>query len=141
MDSRTADFIKRWEGCRLKAYQDQGGVWTIGYGQTGRNIGPGTVWTQDQAEAALEHFLAALEQVVRALLEVPVSEDQFTALMSFAYNLGTAALGRSALLKKLNAGDVQGAAEEFIKWDMAAGKHNPGLANRRHAERALFLKK
>lgn len=136
----AAEVIKKFEGCRLKAYQDQGGIWTVGFGQTGPNIGPATVWTQAQADAALVHFLESLDRVVMDLVKVPINENQYVALMSFAYNVGTAALARSSVLRLLNQGDYSGAADCFRSWVKVKGRTNQGLVNRREAERALFLK-
>jgi lysozyme len=136
----ATDLIKGFEGCRLKAYQDVGGVWTCGWGSTGPDVGPNTVWTQAQADSRLEHVVTAVESVVKSLVHVTLSENQLAALVCFAYNVGTSALGGSTLLKKLNAGDPRGASDEFIKWDHVKGKVVPGLLNRRHAERALFCK-
>lgn len=138
--SLAADLIKKFEGCRLHAYLDGGGVATIGYGQTGPAIHLGLTWTQDRADAALEHFLAAEESVLRSLIHVPVSENQFAALMSLAYNIGTAAFGGSTLLRKLNAWDYTGAAECFAAWNHDNGKVDAGLTSRRAAERAVFLR-
>ena len=140
--SLAADLIKRFEGCRLEAYPDPatgGKPWTVGYGCTGPGIGPGTIWTQQQAEDELEHRLFAERQVLDSLVTAPVSENQMAALLSLAWNIGTAALGGSHLLRLLNAGDVQGAADAFLAWNHAAGKVMPGLTTRREAERAVFL--
>lgn len=138
----AAELIKQFEGCRLHAYPDPatgGKPYTVGYGCTGPGIGPNTVWTQAQADAALAHRLQALEQVVRSLVTVPATENQIAALCSLAWNIGTHALAGSTLLKKLNARDAQGAAAEFMRWDLAAGHVMPGLVKRRAAEKAAFL--
>lgn len=135
--------IKEFEGCRLKAYQDSVGVWTIGYGWTqpvnGRKIGPGMVIDQATAERLLKCGLVQYEQGVNQLVKVIVTQGQFDALVSFAYNLGLRSLSTSTLLRKLNAGDRQGAADEFGKWVNAGGVRLNGLVKRREAERKLFL--
>lgn len=134
--------IKEFEGCRLKAYQDSVGVWTIGYGWTqpvdGRKIGPGMVIDQATAERLLKCGLVQYEQGVNQLVKVIITPGQFDALVSFAYNLGLRSLSTSTLLRKLNAGDKQGAADEFGKWVNAGGVRLNGLVKRREAERKLF---
>ena len=136
------DLIKKFEGLRLKSYKCPGGKWTIGYGHTGQSIKSGQTITEHQADAILDVDVDKFERGVLAALDGhPVTENQFSALVSFAFNLGTAALARSSLLKKLKAGDIAGAAAEFMKWQYAAGKVLPGLLKRRAEERALFLTK
>jgi len=143
------ELIKRFEGCRLEAYKCPAGVWTIGYGHT-EDVKPGMKITQHQAEVMLEHDLIEYENGVKYLLgDHPVTENQFAALVSFAYNCGTdidlddkpEGLGDSTLLKKFLRGDIEGAGMEFLKWTRAGGKVLPGLVKRRKAERALFLTK
>ena len=95
--------------------------------------------TQAQAEAYLREYLRAFEKAVNKVLECSVTQNQFDALVSFAYNLGAGALRNSTLLKRLHAGDVKGAADEFPKWNKAAGKVLEGLTRRRMMERQLFL--
>lgn len=135
--------IKEFEGCRLKAYQDSVGVWTIGYGWTqpvdGRKIGPGMVIDQATAGHLLKCGLVQYEQGVNQLVKVIITQGQFDALVSFSYNLGLRALSTSTLIRKLNAGDKQGAADEFGKWVNAGGVRLNGLVKRREAERKLFL--
>ena len=135
--------IKEFEGCRLKAYQDSVGVWTIGYGWTqpvdGRKIGPSMVIDQATAERLLKCGLVQYEQGVNQLVKVIITQGQFDALVSFAYNLGLRALSTSTLLRKLNAGDKHCAADEFGKWVNAGGVRLNGLVKRREAERKLFL--
>ena len=137
---QAVDLLKQFEGFRANAYQDQGGVWTCGFGSTGPRVGPSTTVTEAEAEGMLRHTLEALAHVLDDLVKVPLTENQRCALLSFTYNAGTSALARSTLLVKLNEGDDAGAADEFLKWTYVKGKPNVGLANRRHAERALFLK-
>lgn len=133
------DLIKKFEGLRLQAYQDSVGVWTIGYGST-EGVWDGQTITEDEAEARLRHDLKTAETAVSAMAHVPLTDNQFAALVSFAFNLGAHALRESTLLRKLNASDYKGAAEEFLKWRFAGSKLLLGLQLRRQAERALFLK-
>lgn len=135
--------IKRFEGLELSAYQDSVGVWTIGYGHTSAagdpQVTPGQRITEAEAEAILRKDLRYFEDGVRDVVKVPLNSDQFSALVSFAFNLGVGALGGSTLLRKLNAGDYQGAANEFPRWVKAGGQTLLGLVKRRNAEQALFL--
>lgn len=135
--------IKQFEGCRLTAYQDSVGVWTIGYGWTqpvdGKPIRAGMTIKQDTAERLLKTGLVSYENDVTRLVKVGLSQGQFDALVSFTYNLGARSLSTSTLLQKLNAGDYAGAADEFLRWNKAGGKVLTGLTRRREAERALFL--
>jgi lysozyme len=131
---------KQFEGCKLTAYQDSVGVWTIGYGHTGSIVNRmGVVITQAQADSLLMQDIARFEDGVNKLVKVPLNQNQFDALVDFSFNLGLGNLGSSTLLKKLNAGDIKGAAEEFLRWDKAGGKVLAGLTRRRKAERDLFL--
>lgn len=135
--------IKRFEGLRLQAYQDSVGVWTIGYGWTqpvaGRKIGAGMAINAATAERLLACGVAQFEQGVERRVTVPITQGQFDALVSFTYNLGLRALENSTLLRRLNAGDRQGAADQFGRWVNAGGVRLDGLVSRRAAERALFL--
>lgn len=135
--------IKQFEGCRLTAYQDSVGVWTIGYGWTrpvdGVPVRSGMTIKQEVAERLLKTGLVSYEKDVSKLVKVKLAQGQFDALVSFAYNLGARALSTSTLLKRLNAGDYRGAADEFLRWNKAGGKVLAGLTRRREAERALFL--
>jgi GH24 family phage-related lysozyme (muramidase) len=130
--------IKSFEGLRLQAYQDAVGVWTIGYGTT-RGVTPDLEITQEQAETLLQEDLNKFEQAVNSVTTVPLNDNQFSALVSFTYNVGAGALQNSTLLKLLNDGDIQGAADEFPRWNKAGGRELAGLTRRRQAERALFL--
>ncbi|MFY0454850.1 lysozyme [Enterobacter cloacae complex sp. YD70/O97D2] len=135
--------IKQFEGCKLTAYQDSVGVWTIGYGWTqpvdGKPIRAGMTIKQETAERLLKTGLVSYESDVSRLVKVGVTQGQFDALVSFTYNLGARSLSTSTLLRKLNAGDYAGAADEFLRWNKAGGKVLNGLTRRREAERALFL--
>lgn len=135
--------IKQFEGCKLTAYQDSVGVWTIGYGWTqpvdGKPIRAGMTIKQETAERLLKTGLVGYESDVSRLVKVGLTQGQFDALVSFTYNLGARSLSTSTLLRKLNAGDYAGAADEFLRWNKAGGKVLNGLTRRREAERALFL--
>ncbi|EPJ2342271.1 lysozyme [Enterobacter kobei] len=135
--------IKQFEGCKLTAYQDSVGVWTIGYGWTqpvdGKPIRAGMTIKQETAERLLKTGLVSYESDVSRLVKVGLTQGQFDALVSFTYNLGARSLSTSTLLRKLNAGDYAGAADEFLRWNKAGGKVLNGLSRRREAERALFL--
>lgn len=131
------DLIKNFEGCRLKAYKCPAGIWTIGYGHTA-GVKQGQVITPAQAEEFLKQDLKRFETSVRSLVTVAITQNQFDALVSFCYNLGATALKTSTLLKKLNAGDYNSAAEEFDRWVYANGNKLLGLVRRRAAEKELF---
>lgn len=131
--------LKHYEGCRLKAYQDSVGVWTIGYGDT-ENVLPGMTITQEEAEDRLERRLDRdFEPGVRAAITAGMRQEQFDAMVCLAYNIGVSAFAKSTLVKLFNAGDIQLAADQFLRWDKAGGKSLKGLRRRRAAERALFL--
>lgn len=139
---RGVALIKAHEGLRLTAYTDPVGVWTIGYGHT-TAAGPpkverGMKITDAGADAILRQDLAKFEGYVSSAVKVPLNQNEFDALVSWTFNLGPGNLRSSTLLKKLNAGDRAGAADEFLKWTKAGGKTLPGLVKRREAERALF---
>lgn len=135
--------IKSFEGLNLTAYKDSVGVWTIGYGWTqpvdSKPISAGMTIKQDTAERLLKTGLVSYESDVSKLVKVKLNQGQFDALVSFAYNLGSRSLSTSTLLRKLNAGDYAGAADEFPRWNEAGGQVLAGLTRRREAERALFL--
>lgn len=135
---------ERFEGCRLVAYPDPGSggdPWTIGYGHTGPEVVEGLEITQEQAEQYLAQDIKQAEANVNAVVHVELTQEEFDALVDFAFNCGCRNLDSSTLMKKLNAGDYEGASQEFIKWDMAAGHHMAGLLKRREAEAAMFISK
>lgn len=135
--------VKGFEGLELQAYRDSVGVWTIGYGHTSA-AGPPDVYagqsiTEAEAEAILKRDLELFERGVRDLVQVGLNSNQFSALVVFSFNVGLGALADSTLLRKLNAGDYAGAANEFPRWVKAGGQTLAGLVRRREAEKALFL--
>ena len=131
--------IASFEGLRLTAYQDIVGVWTIGYGHTGPDVKPGLAITRQQADQLLVNDLARFERGVNALVTVRLNQNQFDALVSFSYNLGLSSLQGSTLLRLLNAGNFQAAADQFLRWNRAGGKEVAGLTRRRAEERKLFM--
>jgi lysozyme len=130
--------IKSFEGLYLESYQDAVGVWTIGWGST-KGIRPGMKITVAQAENMLQDELEKFEAAVADTVKVQINDDQFSALVSFSYNLGARSLAESTLLKLLHQGKFQEAADQFPRWDKAGGQSLLGLSRRRRAERALFL--
>ncbi|MGM7646776.1 lysozyme [Nocardia sp. JW2] len=132
--------VKSHEGVELEAYQDTGGVWTIGYGHTA-GVQPGDQITQEQAEKYLQQDLASSEAAVRNLVKVPITQNQFDALVSFTYNVGPGGLENSDVLARLNAGDTAGAQEAFSKFTYdSQGNQQNGLVRRRQDEANLFGK-
>ncbi|AUG88530.1 putative endolysin [Pseudomonas phage TC6] len=143
MRTNNIDAIKEHEGLRLVAYLDSVGVWTIGYGDTGPDVVKGLTITKEEAEKRLRKRLVEFEGYVNTYVKVPLKQHQFDALVSLVYNIGPANFKTSTLLKKLNAGDYIGAADQFLVWDKGRvdGKLVviKGLANRRAKERKQFL--
>ena len=133
------NLIKEFEGLRLQAYQCSANIWTIGYGHTA-DVSANDVITEEEALSFLRQDVAESERTVNQYVHVPLTQNQFDALVSFVFNLGVGNFRTSTLLRKLNAGDDDGAAQEFGCWIHAGGKALPGLVRRREAERALFLK-
>ena len=138
------DLICGFEGKRLVAYDDGVGVWTIGFGTTiypnGIKVKKGDTCTEAQAKSYMAHDLKKFEQAVNGAVNIPLNQNQFDALVSLAYNIGTGAFNKSTLVKKLNAGDIRGAADQFDVWVNAGGKRMQGLVNRRAKEKEVFLR-
>lgn len=133
------DLIKRFEGLKLKSYYCPAGVLTIGYGHTGKDVAVGQQITQVEAERLLNADLDKFVPGVESLLKVDLTDNQFSALVSLAYNIGLGNLKKSTLLKKINASDFTGTVESWLKWNKAGGKVLKGLTARREAETQLFL--
>lgn len=131
------ELIRRFEGCRLRAYLCPAGVWTCGFGSTGPDVKPGTVWTLDQATQRMrqdaEAFAAGTLKLCPGL-----AGDRLAAIADFAYNLGLTRLKASTLRRRLLAGDWQGACDELAKWTRGGGRVLPGLVIRRAAEIQLM---
>ncbi len=141
--------IQQFESCaklrgdgRYQAYPDPrtgGAPWTIGWGSTGADIGPATIWSKAQCDARFEADLEVFAKQVRILIgSAPTSQGQFDALVSLAYNVGTDSVAGSGLLRKHRAGAFAGARAEFGKWVYADHKRLGGLVRRRAAEAALY---
>jgi len=136
--------IKEFEGLFLEAYQDGGGVWTIGWGHTGLFHNDGTVHrgrkiTLEEAENLLEYDLRVFCARVKQFITVELNDDEFAALVSFDFNTG--GLGDSTLRRLLNEGKRTEAAMQFTRWNKDNGRVLPGLTRRRQSERNLFLGK
>lgn len=136
--SLAEDFILGWEGCKLTAYPCAAGVWTIGAGRT-KGVKEGDTCTEEQAKAWLIDDIRETQTLLAHYVNVPVTQNEFIALVSLAFNIGVGALMKSKLLRKLNGGDRDGAAEEFLDFDLSNGKRLAGLTRRRKAEHDLFL--
>ena len=133
----AADLARQFENCCLIAYQDIAGVWTIGFGHTGKDVYAGLIWTQDQADDALLHDINA----ARALLEMyspNLANGALDALTDFVFNLGIGNYRTSTLCQCVNAQDWDGARAQIILWDHSNGVVIPGLLRRREAEAALL---
>ena len=136
--SRGLALIKQFEGFRSLAYQDVVGVWTIGYGFI-KGVKPGQHMTAAQAEARLVTELIEYERAILGGCTRPPTQNEFDAMASLAWNIGTAGFLRSTVLRAHNRGDAQAAARAFALWNKAGGKEWPGLTRRRAAEAALYL--
>ncbi|MEG0906811.1 MAG: glycoside hydrolase family protein [Cellulosilyticaceae bacterium] len=136
--------LEQFEGLRLEAYLDSAGIATIGWGSikypNGSKVKKGDKITKAQAKQYKLHDLKEFESTVNTSVIVPLSQNQYDALVSLSYNIGSGAFKNSTLLKKLNSGDYKGAAEQFLVWNKVNSKRVQGLVNRREAERNLFLK-
>ncbi|EPY02700.1 lysozyme [Magnetospirillum fulvum] len=133
------DIIRQCEGLRLKAYLCPAGKLTIGYGHTGPDVKTGMTITEEDANTLLSRDLVAAEKAIVGAVSVTITDNQFSALVSFVFNLGAGNFYGSTLLKKLNANDIFGAADEFLRWNKVNGQVLAGLTRRREAERTLFL--
>lgn len=132
--------IQRFEGCVLHTYRCAAGVNTIGYGHTGPEVVAGLNWTRAEADAALVRDLGRFELAVLGAIRKPMTQGQFDAMVSLAFNVGAAAFAQSTLAKKFNAGDIEGAGQQFIVWNKVAGKMSEALLQRRAAELWTFAR-
>ena len=130
--------IEVFEGLRLTSYQDQRGIWTVGYGHTG-DVYANEIITQEDADSLLAIDLHQAEMAIYNDVIDPLNQNQFDALVSLIYNIGAGNFKTSTVLRELNAGDYASAADAFLLWCKTNGVTNPGLLNRRKAEQALFL--
>jgi lysozyme len=132
------DLIKHFEGCELEAYKCPAGVWTIGYGHT-KGVLEGDKWTQEKADFMLQRELEEeYEQYVNDYVHVPLNQQQFDALCSWVYNLGSSNLKSSTLLKKLNNSEYEEIPAQIKRWNKVKGQVLQGLVRRREAEALLF---
>lgn len=144
INKATIDLVKGFEGCKLTAYRDPIGVWTIGYGTTARaglGIIPtaGMTITQSEADQLLADGLNKFADQIRPMINAGLNDNQFGACVSLAYNIGAHAFSASSALKHINAGDYDRAANSILLFNKAGGKVLKGLVRRREAERKLFL--
>jgi lysozyme len=138
--------LRRREGCRLRAYRDEGGVWTIGWGHTGPEVREGLCISQGEADAHLQEDVAKHAAIVERCVRVPLTDNQFAALVCLAYNIGPTAFRESTLLRLLNGDPARGvrpdylaAANHFLDWKYCGHKLSGNLLERRKLERELFL--
>jgi lysozyme len=142
MMSEGLELIKRFEGFRAAAYRDSAGVWTIGYGHTSMAgepaVRPGMRLSRAEAAAILTRDVESFAQGVRQAVTIELSDAQFSALVSFAYNVGLANFRSSSVLKAVNASDFDQVPRRLSLWVKAGGRVLPGLVKRRTAEAELF---
>jgi lysozyme len=137
--------IKKFEGCRLKAYLCPANVWTIGYGNTfyenGMKVKEGDVITQQRAEELAKFIIDQFAVTIEPFILKPLNDNQFSACVSLAYNIGTAGFKKSSVFRKLNVNPLDATiADSFRLWNKGGGKVLPGLIKRREAEIALYFK-
>jgi lysozyme len=136
------ELIKQFEGFRARAYRDAVGVWTIGYGHTSMagapEVRPGSEVSQAEAETILRRDVEIFARGAREAVKVPLNDAQFSALVSFAYNVGLGNLRKSSVLAAINRKDFAAVPRRLQLWTKAGGRVLPGLVRRRGAEAALF---
>ncbi len=136
---QAMEIITRYEGLRTKAYQDSNGIWTIGYGNT-QGVKEGDTITDEEAEEQLRIYLQNLGPQIIKNVKIPLNNNQYAALLSFAYNVGIGNLENSTLLKLINDKDTSAIVQQFLRWDKdQAGQELAGLKARRMAEASLYL--
>ena len=133
LSDKGADLLILREGLRLKAYKDVKGIWTIGVGHTGPEVVEGLVWTNEKAHDTFKEDVTWAEDAVN-LVKVPLTQNQFDALVSFVFNIGAGAWKRSTMLKMLNVGNYVGAAKQFDRWVIPIQ-----ITSRRMSEKKQFL--
>lgn len=132
------EIIKSFETCRLRAFKPtENDVWTIGWGRT-KGVKEGDTCTQEQADMWLAEDVYEAEQCVSRHVTAPITDNEFSALVSLVYNIGCSAFLGSTLLRLLNQQDFDGAAAQFKRWNKQAGLELAGLTKRRHMEYELF---
>jgi len=137
--------IKRFEGCRLKAYKCPANVWTIGFGNTfyenGDKVKEGDVITQQRADELAKFIIDQFAVSIAPFIQQPLSDNQFSACVSLAYNIGTGGFKKSSVLRKLNVNPLDATiADSFRLWNKGGGVVLKGLVNRREAEIQLYFK-
>jgi lysozyme len=137
--------LKKFEGCVLKAYKCPAGVWTIGFGNTfyedGTKVKEGDVITQQRADELAKYIVEQFATSIRAMIKQPLNENQFSACVSLAYNIGTGGFKKSSVLRKLNVNPTDPTiADSFRLWNKGGGVVLKGLVRRREAEIALYFK-
>lgn len=144
LSNKGMKLLEQFEGLRLEAYLDSASIATIGFGSikypNGNKVKLGDKITKAQAKEYKLHDLKEFVSTVNTYVKVPLTQNQYDALVSLSYNIGSSAFKNSTLLNKLNSGDYKGAAEQFLVWNKVNSKRVQGLVNRREAERNLFLK-
>ena len=139
LDAEGLNLIKRWEGLRLEAYLCSANVWTIGYGHT-KTAKPGMKITEEKANELLREDVRKFENLINRIVTVPLTQNQFNALVSWAFNVGENAVKNSTLIRKLNSGDYDAVPFELMRWNKINGQVNRGLTNRRAAEVGLWAR-
>lgn len=139
LPKEAIDFIIQFEGLQLCAYEDQNGIWTVGYGSTGGDIKENTKFTLEEAKNRLLKDLDSICLILSKWVKAKVNENQVTALLSFVYNIGAGNFHNSSVLKYLNECNYTACAEAFLLWNKVGLQINRGLVRRRQAERTLFL--
>jgi lysozyme len=146
LTQKGIELMHQFEGCKLEAYLCPAKVWTIGWGNTyyesGRKVKEGDKISQERADTLFQYIVHSFAVQVRSTLKVNLNENQFSALVSFAYNVGIANLKSSTLLKKVNINQQEPTIfDEFLRWNKAGGKVLAGLTRRRQAEANLYFTK
>ena len=135
---KALELIRQFEGLRLAAYKCPAGIPTIGYGTT-KGVKMGMTITKDEADRLLSEDVQRLADHVNDLVKDPLNQSQFDALVSFVYNIGPYAFAKSTMLKLINQGLLDDAANQFVRWNKAGGEVLQGWTRRRIAERDLYL--
>jgi lysozyme len=139
--ANATTLVETFEGCRLVAYQDGNGIWTIGYGHTGPGVVEGLACTLAEAQAWLDQDLATADAAIARLVKMALTQNQWDALVSLVYNIGAGNFAKSTVLRELNQGNAVGASAAIAMWNKVAGQVSRGLATRRAAEQKLFMTK
>lgn len=129
---------QRFEQCRLKAYKDGGGVWTIGWGHTGNDVEEGLQITQEHADEIFIRDVRVVEDAVNELVTIELNQNEFDALVDFVFNVGINAFSESTILRLINAEDLEAASAQFDRWVYDNGNKVAGLVRRRNADEKLF---